>query len=126
MIAVHGFGGYRDNGQIQARFGHPLGASGNRCGLGTRMLKAVEIFCPRQIEHTRTEKVLTPYEWNLERDGDCPCDERKIKLELSDRENSENNVGVLGAYRGDHGRGRNRGVRHLPWRADSREHESGS
>jgi hypothetical protein len=24
------------------------------------MLKAVEIFCPRQIEHTRTEKVLTP------------------------------------------------------------------
>jgi hypothetical protein len=60
------------------------------------MLKAVEIFCPCQIEHTRTEKVLTPYEWNLERDGDCPCDERKIKLELSDRENSENNVGVLG------------------------------
>ena len=36
------------------------------------MLKAVEIFSPCQIEHTRNEKVLTPYEWNLERGWRLP------------------------------------------------------
>ena len=41
------------------------------------MLKAVEIFCPCQIEHTRTEKVPTPTNGISSGDGVCPCDERK-------------------------------------------------